>query len=305
MAPARGSGILGASAAALRRALSAPLPSKKTPIPTENRPHSPLKDEAITALIEGEIVPRLLMAHAQNAPCADPSKQRSIDQVGSDLFDILPPIRPEQMEAGDLIDTVEKLLDASVSVESICLDLLAPAARGLGDMWVRDECDFIDVTVGCWRLQEVMRAMSARTPIDPAPFSKPLPRVLFAPMPGDQHNFGPMMLDEVFARAGWDSMFLTKPLRREVLDALAQRRFDVVGLTLTRDCPSLAISNLIKAMRGVSRNPKISILVGGRMINEHPTIVDEVGADGTGADARAALEVAEHWVHSVGVSAHT
>jgi methanogenic corrinoid protein MtbC1 len=49
-------------------------------------------------------------------------------------------------------------------------------------------------------------------------------------------------------------------------------------------------------VRNVSANPHIIVLVGGRMINENPGLAMEVGADGTGADALAALELANSLV---------
>jgi methanogenic corrinoid protein MtbC1 len=121
-------------------------------------------------------------------------------------------------------------------------------------------------------------------------------------MPGDQHNFGTLMIEEVFSRAGWQSEALVRPEKRDLLDRLAQRPFDVVGLTLARDWPSALIANLIKAMRNASANPRITVLVGGRMINENPGLVETVGADGTGADALAALEVAESLMKAFSLS---
>lgn len=190
-----------------------------------------------------------------------------------------------------LLEEVDGFIAKGASVETICLDLLAPAARKLGEMWERDECDFLDVTMGLWRLQEVMREVAARSPVDFAGLALPF-SALFSPMPGDHHNFGTLMLEEVFARGGWRSEALVKPERRELLDRLARQPFDLLGLTLARDCPSAALSNLIKAVRNVSANPHIIVLVGGRMINENPGMAMEVGADGTGADALSALELA-------------
>jgi len=106
------------------------------------------------------------------------------------------------------------------------------------------------------------------------------------------------MIEEVFARGGWQSEALVKPERRELLDRLARQPFDLVGLTLGRDCPSAALGSLIKAMRNVSANPHIIVFVGGRMINAHPEMTSEVGADGTGADALAALELANGLVET-------
>ena len=48
------------------------------------------------------------------------------------------------------------------------VDLLAPAARLLGEYWEDDRCDFVDVTMGLWRLQEVVHEIAARAPADRA-----------------------------------------------------------------------------------------------------------------------------------------
>jgi len=56
-------------------------------------------------------------------------------------------------------------------------------------------------------------------------------------------------------------------------------------------------------MRSVSRNEHLSALVGGHMINQNPATTAEVGADGTGADARSALRMAERLIQSVEVHA--
>jgi hypothetical protein len=44
----------------------------------------------------------------------------------------------------------------------VFIDLLAPSARRLGQHWEDDDCDFVDVTMGLWRLQEVMREVTMR-----------------------------------------------------------------------------------------------------------------------------------------------
>lgn len=243
--------------------------------------------DSVNTIIESEIIPRLLMAHNGSETRNRSRLLRSITPDEAARFALL----PLRLEAAALLEEVDGFIAKGASVETICLDLLAPAARKLGEMWESDECDFLDVTMGLWRLQEVMREVAARSPVDFAGMALPH-SALFSPMPGDHHNFGTLMLDEVFARGGWRSEALVKPERRELLDRLARQPFDLVGLTLGRDCPGAAVSNLIKAVRNVSANPHIIVLVGGRMINEKPVMAMEVGADGTGADALSALELA-------------
>jgi methanogenic corrinoid protein MtbC1 len=274
--------------AGLRGVITAPLEAVRRRTASASE-----QTDQVNTIIESEIIPRLLMAHSATDTRTRPRLLRSISPDEAARFAEL----PLRLEAAILLEEVDAFIAKGASVETICLDLLAPAARKLGEMWDSDECDFLDVTMGLWRLQEVMREVSARAPIDRAGMALPC-NALFSPMPGDHHNFGTLMLEEVFARGGWRSEALVKPERRELLDRLARQPFDLLGLTLARDCPSAALSNLIKAVRNVSANPHIIVLVGGRMINANPGIAMDVGADGTGADALAALELANSLVKS-------
>lgn len=246
--------------------------------------------KTIDTLIQAEIIPRLLFAHPFQGSDAIPRQ--------SDPYEITPAIVDNfghlalTLEANELLDRVEGLIARGASVESIFIDLLAPAARQLGKFWEDDVCDFVDVTMGLWRLQEVMREIAMRVP--GVAQSLDAPRcALFSPLPGEQHSFGSLMVAEVFARAGWTSESLIEPSRQELLRILGARNFDVVGLTVSCDSPSGTLSGLITAMRSVSKNPAIQILIGGRVINANPELAARVGADGTAPDARSALELAD------------
>ncbi|QUL38030.1 B12-binding domain-containing protein [Erythrobacter sp. JK5] len=291
MAPVGKVGVIGAGSAAWRKVIADPLKRRMTGGSGHFDDNGDLASDSINTIIEGEIIPRLLVAHCATENLHPPVRNDEIDHAEAMRFAAL----PLELEAAALLEEVDSYLEQGISVETVYLDLLAPAARRLGEMWEQDECDFIDVTMGLWRLQEVMRDIAARSP--PIVDALNAPRsALFCPVPGDQHSFGSIMIEDVFARAGWNSEVIPRPERRELLDAVAKRPFDLLGLTLSRDCTSAAVSKLVVAVRSVSLNPHISVLVGGRMVNQNPAMVAEVGADGTGVDARAALEVAERLV---------
>jgi hypothetical protein len=222
----KASSMFGAGSAVLRGVIAAPLERvRKKASGSREGPN-----DSVNAMIESEIIPRLLMAHASGASRNKPKRSRPIAPEDASAFAIL----PLRLEAASLLEEVDAFIAEGSSVETICLDLLAPAARMLGEMWERDECDFLDVTMGLWRLQEVMREIAARSPAD-LPSLKVPRSALFSPMPGDQHNFGTLMIEEVFSRAGWQSEALVRPDRRDLLDRLGQRPFDMVGLTLARE----------------------------------------------------------------------
>ena len=301
MAPKSKTGVIEAGSAALRKVMTSPFSRKKDEADEDTR-HSgrtnAVAEDPINSVIEREIIPRLMMAHPEEHGSQSGKRRSTIAASDANRFATL----PLELEAASLLEEVDRFIDDGVGVEAVYLDLLAPAARRLGEMWEADECDFVDVTMGLWRLQEVMREIAARSPPIVAAIESPK-SILVASMPGDQHAFGAAIVEEIFARAGWSSELLSQPERRELLDRLSHKAFDVVALTITRDCPSSAISSLIKAVRGISVNPDIKVLIGGHAINQNPAIVAEVGADGTGADARSALEVAERLVLAAPVSA--
>jgi MerR family transcriptional regulator, light-induced transcriptional regulator len=194
-----------------------------------------------------------------------------------------------------LLDFVDHCLDTGSSVETIYVDLLAPAARRLGEYWEDDSEDFVGVTMGLWRIQEILRELTLRIP----PKSKPghgLRSALFSSMPGEQHSFGTLMVAECFQRAGWDTDVLIEPSQSELNEKYASRHYDLIGLTVSCDCSTATLNSLVKTIKSVSKNPLIRIMLGGRVINEQPELVEKCGADATAIDALSAVAMGDNLV---------
>ncbi|WP_435418729.1 cobalamin-dependent protein [Parerythrobacter aurantius] len=274
-------------------------------IPESEEPHLTVVEEPIDlpALIERLVIPRLVAEDTgQGGDAADLSSRAGM--AANALF----PVSDADVtafaemtiagEAATLLDFIDDCLTRGSSVEHIYVDLLAPAARKLGVMWEDDQRDFLDVTMGLWRIQEVLRELGHRVP--QAQLRGHGPRTaLFSTMPGDQHSLGTLMISECFERAGWYAEPLIEPTTSDLLSKLAGRHYDLVGLTASNDCPTAALSSLVSSIRSVSSNPGIRVMVGGRLINEQPDLASACGADATAADALAALEIANMLVPAV------
>lgn len=286
--------VIDTGSAALRKVIGDPFSRlKRRGANEDGAGDQALDDETIGSLIEGEIIPRLLMAHGSEAKSPAKRPTAEIDPFDASRFVAM----PLHTEAAELLEVVQTYLDKGVGVEAIYVDLLAPAARKLGELWEADECDFVDVTMGLWRLQEVMREVASQSPGAMGAMAGAR-SILLSAMPGDQHSFGPVMLEDVFARAGWSSEVLVEPSRGDLLRRVAEKPVDVAALTITRDCPSAAIAQIINAVRSVAANPNMQIMIGGRVVNENTDLVQEVGADGTALDAREAVKVADDLVQN-------
>ncbi|MEM7703804.1 MAG: cobalamin-dependent protein [Pseudomonadota bacterium] len=284
------------SATALRKVIAKPFIRSKPQSPVSGTLfNSCASQDPVREALENDIIPRLMLPHLVDGSVGPlfGAKQERFEIDAKETQDFMP--LPLHMDAHDLLQEVDRFLGQGVSVEDVYLDLLAPAAQYLGELWKTDECDFVDVTMGLWRLQEVMREITRRSP----PISDPIGATrsaLFCPIPGDVHSFGAQMIEDVFSRAGWQSEVLLKPGRRKLLDRISRQPFDLVGLTVSRDSPVSALAGLVKAIRGVAVKQNLIVLVGGYMINQNPACVEAIGADGTGVDAKAALETADRLI---------
>jgi methanogenic corrinoid protein MtbC1 len=239
--------------------------------------------------IESEIIPRLVLSRRAvgKAPAAVASLAWAPDeQMVAELADLV-----VAQDVGAAATRIEGLRAQGIPIETLYLDLLAPTARYLGELWEADLCDFTAVTLGCSRLQQLLHELS------PAFFREVEQhehrrRVLLVPVPGEQHTFGLYMVAEFFRRAGWDVWSGSMPARE--LSALVGREaFTLVGFSLSADSRLDALASSIRAVRRASCNRGIGVLVGGPVFVGHPELVNLVGADATAVDGRQATNQAQ------------
>ena len=240
----------------------------------------------LARVVEDSIVPALVRGQ-RTAPEPAPGRTRpsAVDVSEFARISLSGPV-------GALRTYVEDLRDRGVSLESLYLDLLAPAARRLGDMWLSDLCDFADVTVGVGRLQQVLRDLSPefRAELECKPNGR---RLLLVPVSDEQHTFGLFIVTDFFARAGWDVWGGQVAPGAETLRLVRTEWFDVVGLSVGCGARLEGLAADICAIRGASRNAAIKVMVGGPTFTEHPEYALLVGADGKAADGRSAVRDAE------------
>lgn len=240
--------------------------------------------------IEAEIIPRLVLAHRH------PPDHRTV-RGGGDLS----PGEEEQAEFTRLVLTqdVDALLAAvdamrarGMALDTVYLQLFAPTARHLGRLWDEDLCDFTEVTVGLWRLQQLMREFSPafRNECDR---DQSAHRCLLAPMPGEQHTFGLYMVAEFFRRAGWDVCDFPPTSVSDLVSLVRREAFAFAGLSLSCESRLDAMAACIAEIRRASRNRAIGVMVGGTVFLDHPEWVARVGADMTACDGREAVRLAE------------
>lgn len=249
---------------------------------------------ALFRTVENEIIPRLMLLHRSGGEALARASRASNDrhvvtteQVTEFTDAVLKGHEPA-------IEYLKRLVDKGASLDGLCLNLLAPAARRLGEMWEDDVVDFTVVTIALGRLQGVLRGLSSsmQLPRNAAVAGR---KALFASVPGEQHTFGLAMVCDFFRISGWSvwSESLENSQAAALIAMVREQHFDIIGFAIGNDKSLASLAELIRSVRQSSLNRQIGVLVGGPLLVARPQIATLVGADATGADARQAMLEAE------------
>ena len=243
--------------------------------------------------IEQEVIPRLMLAHraAPGTPARPLAGGRRIGESEVQLFVKLILDPDDEACSGG----VDAFIAEGVSIEAIYVDLLAPSARYLGDLWERDLCSFTDVTIGLGRLQRILREQSpafsrTQTGVDDGR------SVLLVPSPGEQHTLGLVMVGEFFRRAGWNVSGGAWTAGVDAAGLVRDEWFDAIGFSLGAEIHLPQLADIISAVRQGSCNPKIAVLVGGPLFGANPAFWEQVRADGMTIDGREAPALADQLI---------
>lgn len=240
----------------------------------------------IARAIEADIIPRLMMVYRSD-PVKAPVVERVVPTVSISDVEALAQAVMDPSPAPGRHD-INRHLDAGLPVDQLLLNLLAPTARRLGELWTEDRCDFTAVTIGLCRLQDYLRDLS----MEPTGFREPPPtgvRVLLSIAPGEQHTFGILMVEEFFRRAGHIALSLFPRSANDLLRAVRANAYDVVGLSASCDESLNRMADLIRTIRRESLRPDPLIVVGGPIFAADPTRATWVGADVYAVDGASAL----------------
>src|SRR4051812_201746 len=181
------------------------------------------------------------------------------------------------LSAGDAraaYEVVDALIDAGLSYEELCEDVVRPAMYEIGDMWEAGELTVAD--------EHVASAISDTILACIGPFSSSAiqggQRVLVCCSDGELHALGARMVSETFAAAEWSVLYLGPSLPPEsVASAVVDRRVDVLAISTTMPAHLPAVADTISAARAAA--PELSVVVGGQAYEGDHRRAREIGAN--------------------------
>ena len=240
--------------------------------------------EALGAAIESEVLPRLLGAHQSFLKAAESLREGILAEPEVEAFVAL--ILADGMEEARAM--ADRVVVQEGRREGMLNALLKPAACRMGLMWERDECDFMAVTLGVYRLDQIMKESAAAGWADS--FNPGFDhRILLMAAPGEQHHFGIDMVADGFRESGWCVRCGHGLSRARLMRLVREEWFDVIGFSVSAERWLKGLATSVRAVRRASSNPGLLVMVGGIAIASHPERTRFIGADVMAKDTVDAL----------------
>ena len=188
-------------------------------------------------------------------------------------------------------------LAQGMALDTLYLQVLAPAARLVGQWWQADSVDFAHCTVGHSHLQDLLVEFSPQFLAQSSGYAAPAGhRALMMGQPNALHALGLMMLAEFFRRDGWSVTSASQMGRFEALSTVGNEAFDLVAISVSTQRELPALTKHIVQLRQRSLNPRVLIMVGGPMLAQDPHLAATLGADFSSGSADQALRDAAQQV---------
>ena len=242
--------------------------------------------DSLLAVIEQQIIPRLLNVH-QLFPAKVQAlhEQESVAEQPEFLVFTQHCLSGDVRQANEIVDA---LMARGLAHDRIFLELITPAARHLGVLWDQDLCDFTQVTCGLAMMHQMIYRLGYESPAGPSTEGE-RERIMLACAPGSQHFLGLTIVADFFRQAGAEVVLEISSTESELLRAVANEWFDVVGISVAIQAQLQNLPELIRHLRASSGNPDIRIVLGGPIFLIREFDPQALGVDAIFTDAREAV----------------
>jgi methanogenic corrinoid protein MtbC1 len=231
------------------------------------------RSELLSA-IEEHVIPRLSIAHNLPRTHLDGRHQSLHALPNSEDVQRLTRLATDSDLQGS-IGMALTMIGSGLPLETIFLQLIAPAARVLGQEWEDDLRSFAEVTVGLGTLHELVHTLAPPETLEPQQSgdpscssarqhaNQPRGRAVLVNGPGEQHTLGLYIFGELLRHARWSVLIEATMSDREVVQHVKSQPVDAVGISVSSQERLAASANLIAAIKRSARNRAIQVLVGG------------------------------------------
>lgn len=191
-------------------------------------------------------------------------------------------------DMGAITGLTQQALDEGHSAEEILNKGLMPGMDHVGEEFRKGEMYVPDVLRSARTMQasmDILEPLLAEGGVERAG------TVLMGTVKGDLHDIGKNLVGMMLEGGGFKVVDLGKDVSPdEFVEAVKKEQPDIVGMSALLTTTMRAMASTIKAFEEAGVRDQIKILVGGAPVTQD--FAEQIGADGYGSNAPAAVELA-------------
>ena len=180
-------------------------------------------------------------------------------------------------DAGNPARLVQMLTSAGIQANDITDHYVPYVARDLGEMWVQDEIQFTDVTIGAANLQGILRELNS-TLANQVNLSITAPTVLMIVPEGETHTLGALVATNQLRRAGASVQLCVGEAPETAMGLLEHNDYDLVMISSGHAEGLEPLRRLIQNIR-YSMHAPVPIVVGGPIVGIEDDLISLTKAD--------------------------
>jgi 5-methyltetrahydrofolate--homocysteine methyltransferase len=192
-------------------------------------------------------------------------------------------------DAGTVNALTTALLASGASAREILEGALLPGMEVVGERMRSGDCFIPEVLLSARTMQG---ALDLLRPHMAAGDSMSLGTVVIGTVEGDLHDIGKNLVGMMLAGAGFEVVNLgTGVTPAQFVAAAAEHEAQIIGMSalLTTTLPKMVAT--IAALKDAGLRASVRVMIGGAPVTQ--AYADEIGADGYGANAAAAVDKAK------------
>ena len=185
-----------------------------------------------------------------------------------------------------------RALDAGHDPALLIRDALIPAMAVVGEKFKCGEYFVPELLVASRAMRTCLDLI--RPVLVPGTFQT-IGRVVIGTVRGDLHDIGKNLVKIMLEGAGFEVIDLGVDVAPErFVEAVREHHPQIVGMSALLTTTMMSMPATIQALQAASLREQVKVIIGGAPITE--TFANEITADGYGADAYTAVELAKRFL---------
>ncbi len=183
---------------------------------------------------------------------------------------------------------VKQMQAAGLCNQTIKGPFVTAVARQLGEDWVNDTATFGAVTIGCARLQAIVRHIEPEPPQSEDTQTTSQKNCLVVVPKGSQHTLGAVVLTDQLRHSG-ELVKLVLGVDAAAMASLVQSQtYDAVMISAATGENIEKLQQLVRGARNRSHSP--TVVIGGSIVDQKVDLVAATGTDYVSLNPREALD---------------